>query len=122
MNIRTVSNPIISIENHKLGETRDVKMDVSAEDRDANGKRESKEENKEPLNDEEMKKVSEYLETLTGLKANGLSFEIEKSGELRTFLIKDHTGLVVRRIVEWEMRALIIDKDKKTGQIFDKSA
>ena len=123
MNIRTVSNPIIPIENLKTAETRDVKLDVSSEDRDANGKRENQEENKEPLTEDEMKKVKEYLETLTGLKANGLTFEIEdSSSDLRTFLIKDHNGVVVRRIIEWEMRPLVSDKDKKTGQIFDKAA
>lgn len=122
MNIRTVSNPIIPIESLRTGETRDVKLDVSSEDRDANGKRENEEDNKEPLTEEEMKKVREYLETITGLKAHGLTFEIENtSSDLRTFLIKDHSGVVVRRIIEWEMRALIGDKDKKTGQIFDKA-
>lgn len=122
MNIRTVSNPIIPVESLRTGETRDVKMQVSSEDREADGQRKNDEENKDPLNEEELKKVQEYLDNLTGLKANGLAIEIEQQGEHKVFLIKDHDGKVIRRIIEWEMRQLISDKDKKTGQIFDKSA
>ncbi len=122
MNIRTVSNPITPLETLKSSEVRDVKLEVSSEDRDADGKREEKEPNKDPLTEEELKLVHNYLDSLTGLKSNGLTIQIEASGSTKTFLIKDHDGQVVRRILEWEMRVLINAKDKKTGQIFDKSA
>jgi hypothetical protein len=121
MNIRTLSNPITPIESLKTDEVRSVKAEVSSEDRDADGKRQDKEPDKNPLSDEEMKRAQEYLENLTGLKANGLEIEIDNKENVRVFLIKDHQGTVVRRILEWELRPLITDKDKKTGQIFDKA-
>jgi hypothetical protein len=123
VNIRTVTNPILPTEVSRVGSARGVKTDTSSEDRDANGRREQNDEpNKDPLSDEEMKKAQEYLENLTGLKANGLTIEISGAGELKTFLIKNDQGQVVRRILEWEMRALISGGDKKSGQIFDKAA
>jgi hypothetical protein len=122
MNIRSLSNPVLPVDVVKSGAVRDVKMNVSSEDRDADGRRQEKEPEKNPLSEEEMKKALEYLEALPGLKANGLSIEVETSGTMKIFLIKDHNGQIARRIVEWEMRILISDKEKKTGHIFDKSA
>ncbi|MCB0351055.1 MAG: hypothetical protein KDD38_07715 [Bdellovibrionales bacterium] len=122
MNIRTLSNPISPVESIKTGEVRDVKTQVSSEDRDADGRRSQEEPDKNPLSEEESRRALEYLENLTGLTANGLSVEVEESGEFKIYLIKDQNGEVARRIVEWEMRALIDESNKKTGQIFDKSA
>lgn len=122
MNVRTITNPIIPVESIKTSETKNVKMEVSAEDREADGRRGQEEPSKNPLSDEEFKKAQEYIESLTGLKANGLTVEIDEVSGLKIFLIKDHEGHVVRRIVEWEMRMILNDKDKKVGQIFDKSA
>ena len=113
---------MVPVEQIKTGEVRDVKMDVSSEDRDPNGKREEKDPDKNPLNEEEFKRAQEYIMSLAGIKTNGLSLEIETAGDYRVFLIKDQSGLVVRRIIEWELRSLWADKDKKTGQLFDKSA
>jgi hypothetical protein len=122
MNIRSLTNPVTPIEVAKATEVRGVKTEVSSEDRDANGRREQNEPRKDRLSDEEMKKAKEYLESLSGLKTNGLALEIEEAGGYRIFVIRDHEGRVARRIVEWEMRVLIEERDKKTGQIFDKSA
>lgn len=122
MNIRNLTNPISSVENVRKSEFKDVKTDVSSEDRDADGRRQQEEPSKDPLSENEFKLAEEYLQNLTGLKSNGLSIEVESKGELRIFLIKDQEGHVVRRIVEWEMRLLLNEKEKKTGQIFDKSA
>lgn len=123
MNVRSLSNPVTPIESLRSGApTKDVKMDVSSEDRESNGRREQEEPSKNPLNDEEFKLAEEYFKKLTGLNANGLRVEVEKSGDLRLFLIKDHENNVVRRIVEWELRALITEKDKSTGHIFNRAA
>jgi hypothetical protein len=122
MNVRTITNPIIPVESIKTSETKNVKMEVSAEDREADGRRGQDEPSKNPLSEEEFKKAQEYIEGLTGLKANGLTVEVDEASGLKIFIIKDHEGHVVRRIVEWEMRLILNDKDKKVGQIFDKSA
>ncbi|OFZ17861.1 MAG: hypothetical protein A2Z20_05785 [Bdellovibrionales bacterium RBG_16_40_8] len=122
MNIRTITNPVIAVENVRAEEVRAVKTEVSSEDRDPDGRRHQEEPNKNPLNAEELLQAIKYLESVTGLTAKGLSFEFEKAGDLKIFVVKDPEGQVVRRIVEWELRALLNDKDKKTGQIFDKAA
>ncbi len=123
MNIRSVTNPILPPEINRVGTARDVKTGTSSEDRDANGRREqNQEQNKNPLSEEEMKKARDYLEGLTGLKANGLSIEVSDSNGVKFFLIKNDQGQVIRRIFDWEMRLLIGETDKKVGQIFDKSA
>ena len=99
-----------------------MKLGESHQDRDANGRREQPEPDKSPLSEDEHKKVEEYFENLTGLKANGLSIEVEESASsLKLFVIRDPSGTVVRRIPEYEMRLLIQDKDRKSGQLFDKA-
>jgi uncharacterized FlaG/YvyC family protein len=105
-----------------VADAKGVRTEVSSEDRDANGRRDPEEQTKDQLNEEEMQKAKDYLDKLEGLKANGLAVEIELKDGMRIFLIKDASGIVVRRIPEWEMRPLIADSAKKTGQIFDKSA
>lgn len=122
MNVRSLSHPIIPIDNLKTAEARNLKLDVSSEDRDADGRREQEEPSKDPLSDEELQKAQEYFAQLTGLNTNGLKLKIDTSGEFKVFLIVDSEGTIVRRILEWEMRSVIKDKDKKTGQLFDKSA
>lgn len=121
MNIRSLTNPVGVIESVKPGETRAVRTEVSSEDRDADGKRQEEEANKDPLTEDELKKALEYLENLSGLKANQLTIEIENSNEYRLILIKDRSGKTIRRMVEWELRSLLVTTDKKTGQIFDKA-
>ncbi len=122
VNIRTISNPITPVDLQRVHNSRGVVTDTSSEDRDPNGRSDHDQEpDKNPLNEEEMKRAREYLDNLTGLKANGLKIEIEPAGDLRVFLIKDESGHVVRRIVEWEMRALIDDQNKQVGQIFDRA-
>lgn len=122
MNIRTVTNPIIPAESRATGEARTVAMDISSEDRDAQGRRQDDEPSRDPLNDQEMERALAYFNDLEGFADKGLTVRVEAAGDMRLFLVVDADGQVVRRIPEWEMRPLIQDKDKKTGQIFDKSA
>jgi len=111
------------VETKRVNQTRAVKTDTQSQERDADGRRQQDQEpNKNPLNEEEFKKAKDHLDSMSGLKANGLRVDVENSGDLKVFLIRNEDGQVVRRILEWEMRVLISDKDKKIGQIFDKAA
>lgn len=122
MNIRSVSNPLLQSEIKRAEDAKGVRMGESHQDRDSNGQREQEEPDKRPLTEEEIQKVGEYFENLTGFKANGLSFELENSeSQIRIYIIRDPSGQVVRRIPEFEMRLLIQDKDRKSGQLFDKA-
>ncbi len=118
-----MANPILPVDLKRVGSAREVRTDTGSQERDADGRRDRNEEqNKNPLNEEEMKKAKEYLDNLAGLKSNDLTMELAPAGDLQVFLIKNHEGQVIRRILEWEMRLLISDKDKKVGHIFDKAA
>lgn len=121
MNIRTIANPITPIETRPTVESKNVKMGESHQDRDADGKRQHQEPDQSPLNDDEMKKAKEYLESLEGLKTNGLNYSIEPSESVRIFMIKDSSGEVVRRIPEHEMRLLIDESSPASGRIFNKA-
>lgn len=121
MNIRTLTNPISSVDAVRTTETKAVKTESGAEDRDADGRRGQQEPNHDPLNDQEFAQAKERLEQITKAKSKGLVIEVEVQGNYRVFLIKDQNGETIRRIIEWELRALLADKDKRTGQIFDKA-
>lgn len=122
MNIRSVSNPVIPIDIRGTGETKNVKMDQSHQDRDADGRHEEKEPDKSPLDEEEFKRATEYFDSLASLKASGLEVSVEESdSQIRMFIIRDQDGQVVRRIPEYELRHLNTDKDKRTGQILDRA-
>ncbi|MEK6553962.1 MAG: hypothetical protein AABZ31_01880 [Bdellovibrionota bacterium] len=122
MNVRSVSNPILPAEIKRSEDTKNVRMDSSHQDRDADGKRDQPAPDESPLSEEEKKKVDEYFEKLSGLKANGLTITLETSeSNLKMYIVRDPEGTVVRRIPEFEMRLLIQDKDRKSGQLFDRA-
>jgi hypothetical protein len=123
MNVRSLSNPVSPLTDVKRSdETKNLRLGESSPDRDADGKRDQQAPDESPLNDEELKKVNEYFENLSGLKANGLVIELEASeSHVKMFVIRDPAGTVVRRIPEFEMRLLIQDKDRKSGALFDRT-
>jgi uncharacterized FlaG/YvyC family protein len=123
MNVRNLTNPITAVDSKSSVQgAKPVRSEVSSEDRDADGRQQHKEENKNPLSEEEMQKAKEYIEKLDGLKSNDLKLTVESGGEYRVFVIHDKDGKIVRRIVEWEMRMILNSADKRTGQLFDKVA
>jgi uncharacterized FlaG/YvyC family protein len=122
MNVRTVSNPIVSIDQKPAVENKTVQMNESHQDRDADGKRDRPEQDQSPLSEEELKQAHEYLENLESLKASSLVFVLVDTGPVKVFEIRDSNGAVVRRIPEHEMRQLSSDKDKPTGKIFDRAS
>ncbi len=121
MNIRSISNPTVASELRSVDGNKQVKMGESHQDRDADGRRQHEEPDQSPLTEEEMKKAKEYLESLDGLKNNGLSFAVEVAGSIRVIVIKDSTGHVVRRIPEHEMRLLADMSSTSHGRIFDRA-
>ena len=123
MNVRTVTNPISPLEKQKVSDSEtNVKMNESSQDRDANGQRQQEDQSDQsPLSEEEKKKAEEYLQNLDSLKISGLNYSFETSGEMKFIIIRDSEGNIVRRIPEYEMRSLIGDKSKTTGQIFHKA-
>lgn len=121
MNVRGITNPVIPAESEKKVESPGVKMNESHQDRDADGRRQDKDPDKSPLNEEEMKKAKDYLESLDALKASHLNYVVEENDSFRVFIIKDLEGKTVRRIPEHEMRLLISHSDEPSGKIFHRA-
>jgi len=121
VNIRSVANPISAVDALTQVERKNVNLNESHQDRDADGRRQQEEPDQSPLSDQEMQRALEYLEKLEGLKNNGLTFKVEVRGQIRIILISDTSGNIVRRIPEHEMRLLISDKTPGTGRIFHKT-
>lgn len=121
MNIKNVStSPIIPIDpKHRVeGNTRTK----GSADRDADGKREQKEEElKRHLTQQEFDEAIKALEDLPGLKANNLRIKVETEGDHRVVFIVDHQDKVVRRLSESQLWSATRDRDKQTGRILDKA-
>ena len=121
MNIRGVSNPVVSAESESKVESAGLKANESHQDRDADGRHQGEDPDTNALNEEEMQQAKEYLENLEGLKSNNLSYTVEEKDFIKIFLIKDSDGKIVRRIPEYEMRSLINHKEESKGKIFSRA-
>ena len=91
-------------------------------DRDANGRRDPKEEEqKRHLTQQEFDDALKVLTAHPGLKANDLIIKVEVQDDHRVILIVDPEGKVVRRLSEGQLWSATRDKDRQTGRILDKA-
>lgn len=91
-------------------------------DREGNGRREQTEpEIKRNLSEQEFDDAIKVLEEFPGLKSNDLHIKVEESEGIRTVLVVDSNGKVVRRLSEAQLWAATRDKDRQTGRILDKA-
>lgn len=91
-------------------------------DRDANGRRDQKEEEqKRHLSEQEFDDALKILTAHPGLKANDLIIKVEVQDATRVILIVDPEGKVVRRLSESQLWSATRDKDRQTGRILDKA-
>lgn len=123
MNIRSISgvqSPLQEVA--KVERVKDVKLDSSHADRDADGRREQGEsEKKRQFTDAEFQEALEHIQALPGFKSHALSLKVEERDSQRVVLILDPAGVVVRRLLEKDLWSLIADKEKGKGQFFDKA-
>jgi hypothetical protein len=121
MNIKSVGTPPILPLDPKNRVEGNARAKGSA-DRDADGKREQKEQElKRHLTQQEFDDAIKLLEDLPGLKANNLTIKVEVEGDHRVIFIVDSTCKVVRRLSESQLWAATRDRDKQTGRILDKA-
>jgi uncharacterized FlaG/YvyC family protein len=129
MNIKgLLGNMITSPIRSKDGQTkvdRTIKSD-SSHDRDANGQefygQNKKQQQQDPMSEEQFKKAVDYLLNLPSLKDNGWIVETIMEDSKRVLLVKDNSGNLIRRIPEAELWTLPFDKDVRTGQLLKKFA
>lgn len=121
MNIKNIHTAAILPVDPKQRVEGNSRTQASA-DRDANGKREQAEaELKRNLSDQEFDEALKALEEMPGLKSNNLTIKVEESGEIRTILILDAKGNIVRRLSESQLWLATRDREKQTGRILDKA-
>ena len=121
MNIKAQNPPVTTaVESTKRSEPA-TRMQMSSEDRDADGRRErpaAPEKNK--LDDQEFDDALKVLRETPGLKANRLEVRVEFENEVRIVLIVAPDGAVVRRLTEGQLWASTRDKDRATGGMLDR--
>lgn len=124
MNIKgffTSPIPLTTASERAAATSSPMKMQESA-DRDADGRRQHKEEEiKRHLSDEEFDKALQNLAKHPGLLANNLTIKVEKKEDHRVVLIQDIRGNVIKRLSESQLWSAIQAFDRKTGSILDKA-
>ena len=118
MNIKTVNTiPVLPVDPKPR-----VGGNARTQDRDADGRQQQKEpEQKRHLNQQEFDDALKVLGENPGLKANGLTINVETKDDCRVILILDPKGNIVRRLSENQLWLATRDKDRQTGKILDRA-
>jgi uncharacterized FlaG/YvyC family protein len=97
-------------------------------DREGNGQsaQSGSEEKKRDYTPEEIQDVVKYLESLSGVKDNGLTVRTASADGVTVILIEDRTGKTVRRIPEVEFGTLLANRakgptTKTTGNLLNRA-
>ncbi len=94
----------------------------SATDREGNGQAQSEQQQaRRNLSEDELQEAMKYLESLPGVKENGLTVRLAQSEGVPVVYIEDRDGKVVRRIPEAELSMLNKNKQKKSGNLLNKA-
>lgn len=117
MNIKSIAGNLLPVE-IKKAERR--ASDTSA-DRDPSGQGEADHQPKPKMTQEQLEQALEQIKALSGVKDNHLHVRLESKGSIHVVFIEDSAGKVIRRIPESELWSLLQQKDRKTGQLFDKT-
>ena len=102
---------------------RSIKTD-STTDRDANGQQTQggSDQNKEPLSQEEMEKVLDYLKNLAVVKEHQLQVVLVLRENKKFVLLQEPNGTIVRRIPEHELRSVLQPAGEDKGVLLRRSA
>lgn len=124
MDIKKAVSAIIPTQVERVARVeRSIKTD-STTDRDANGQQAQggSDQNKEPLSNEEMEKVLEYLKNLTVVKDHQLQVLLVMREKKKFVLLQEPNGTIVRRIPEHELRSVLLPAGEDKGVLLRRSA
>jgi uncharacterized FlaG/YvyC family protein len=115
------NNDVRSVET--IGKT--IKSDTT-HDRDANGQESYQQQGqgdqqRPPMTDEQLEKAMEHLRKLPATKEHKWTIELETKDDLRSVVVKDNLGTIIRRIPEIDLWTLPSD-DSPRGQLLKRSA
>jgi uncharacterized FlaG/YvyC family protein len=125
MDIKNALNQVLPIRLRVKEQVQKAIKSDSTTDRDANGQQafgDQKQDQKEPMNDEQLKKALAHLRSLPVVLDNHLVVDLIEQGDKKFVLLKEPTGKIIRRIPELELWSLQVMQEDKRGQILNRSA
>ena len=102
---------------------RTIKSD-STNDRDANGQQtfDQKEKDQSPMSEEQLLQAIAHLRNLPFVKEHNWSIELLQDNDKKFVIVKDLTGIMIRKIPENELWTLPLDFNDLKGQLLRKTA
>ncbi len=129
MDIKNALNAILPPALKKAAPAEKAIKAGNTTDRDANGQMgydQQKQEHREPMTEEQLKKALEHLKALPAVKEHNLTVELTEIQGKRFVLLKEADGKILRKIPEAELWTLPVmsdsDPTKKKGQLLRKTA
>ncbi|NQZ00592.1 MAG: hypothetical protein HRT45_07985 [Bdellovibrionales bacterium] len=124
MNIKSVANPISSLDSMSSTQgTEKVKTFESA-DRDANGKQEQPDQEPErELSEEELELALEKMKSMPAVKENNLIIMAESINGVTMVFVKSPYGEIIRRMTPFQAMKSTehIDLDRPKGQLLNRA-
>lgn len=122
MNIKSLAPQIIPIEGRPVDRTKKLVKSDHTNDRDGNGQQTfSEEQDHPPMSDEQLQQAIEKLKNLSATKEHKWQIELEVMGDIRSVLVKDNLGNLIRRIPEKELWTLP-ENDNPKGHLIKRAA
>jgi uncharacterized FlaG/YvyC family protein len=129
MDIKNALNAILPLNlRAKTGTDRALKAGNST-DRDANGQasyeQQQKQEHREPMSEEQLKKALQHLRDFPAVKEHNLTVELVEQDGRRFVYLKEPDGKILRRIHEaelWTLPVMTESDPNKKGQLLRRTA
>jgi uncharacterized FlaG/YvyC family protein len=121
MDIKNIAKNILPFPIREPERTEKAKTE-QAGDREGNGQSPGDEQkSRRQLSETEMSEALEALKSLSGIKENGLTVRLAEADGVKVVYIEDPQGKIVRRIPESELGFVLDQKDRKSGNLFNKA-
>lgn len=124
MNIKNLTSPISSLDSvNRTAPNKEVRTESST-DRDADGRRQRSEDQREEkrhLNDEEKLKIIEYLKNIPGVQMHNLQVRVQAQQDTCVFIIETLKGERIRRLSVNEAWHLVSEQDQSKGNLLNKA-
>ncbi|MEO0335691.1 MAG: hypothetical protein AAF202_04830 [Pseudomonadota bacterium] len=124
MNVKSVANPIASLDSMTSTQGKERVKTFESADRDANGKQEQPDQEPErDLSEQELEDVLQKLRAMPAVKENHLVVSVQQIGETKMVFIKSPYGDIVRRLTPFQAMKSTehIDQDTPKGQLLNKA-
>lgn len=121
MNIKGLFNNVIPF-TKKTAEPKTQSAFDADNDKEGNGQSsEGGDQRRRSLSPEEIAEAIKHLESLSGIKENGLTVRAESKDGITVVYVEDRDGKVVRRIPESDLSLLTGSKERKTGSLLNRA-